>query len=123
MPSAVTQGMTGWGLRWDPIRNATRTRGRAFAGSPVRGSLSRAILALDRSAELGSPSASGLSAEGGRLGRHGECCPRERPGQGLDPSAILYADGLAPGGLCGVALTASVAPGPDVAEPPYSLKL
>lgn len=75
--SAVNQGTTGRGLMCDPIRNASRAQGRAFAGSLVRGSLSPAIFTLDSSAERGCPGASGLSAARGGQGRHGECCPQE----------------------------------------------
>lgn len=73
--SVVNQGTIGRGLMCDPIRNASRAQGRAFAGSLVRGSLSRAIFALDPSAEPGCRGASGLSAARGGRGRHGECCP------------------------------------------------
>lgn len=38
----------------------------------------------------------------------------KRPGQVLVPSAVLCAAGLAPRGLRGAVLTASVAPGLDV---------
>lgn len=85
VPSAVTPGTMGRGLRCDPIRHAPRAQGRAFAGSLVRGSLSHAIFTLDPSAEPGSPGVSGLSAAGGGPGRHGECCPQEPAGFRFPP--------------------------------------
>lgn len=111
----------GWGRRlgYYPIRRACRARGRALSGLLVRGSLSHAIFALDRSDEPGGRGASGLSAAGGGRGRHGECCPQEPAGPLLS-SAVPRAAALAPGGLCGAEPSGFGGLALDVAEPPHA---